>query len=155
MSRIIKYKVWDKVNKKWIEQTGNPYIFPFEGRVAMLCAGQNTGHINTEDFSQYYEIVEYTERLDKNSKEIYESDLLLIPDTYKDRILDDGSGPEEPFDHIASVVFQKGSFGVEIKESGELLKSRFYTFCELDSGGVSYKVIGNIYENPELLKEVE
>lgn len=93
---------------------------------------------------------------DKNYKEVYEDDIVLLPDDYKDRILDDGSGPIEPFNHLSKVVFTNGSFGLQVSESGECFKEGFWSFerIKYESGDSIEKleVIGNAYENPELLE---
>jgi len=101
------------------------------------------------------EVMQYTGLKDKNGKEIYEGDIVLIEDTYKERILDDGSGPIEPFNHLAPVVFEHAEFGVKIKDGADIFCSGFWAFAgiEYETGQNEFEVIGNIYENPELLEE--
>ena len=99
------------------------------------------------------DIMQFTGLKDKNGKEIYEGDVVLVPDTYKDVVLEDGSGPTEPANHLAAVVFKDGSFGVEISESGEDFKKGFYPFAMVEYliGATEFEVIGNLYENPDLV----
>lgn len=75
------------------------------------------------------ELMEYTGLKDMRGKEIYEGDILF-----------ESSG-EEYF----KVVFEDGSFRLESEEYSLLLKN-YAHICE---------VVGNIYENSELIKEVK
>lgn len=102
--------------------------------------------------------LQFTGLRDKNGKEIYEGDIVLIEDEYKERILDDGSGPIEPCNHLVPVIFQDGSFGVNIIHPALGLVSRgFWSFRDINDelGLTEFEVIGNIYENPELLEKPE
>ena len=81
-----------------------------------------------------YIFEQYAGLKDKNGKEIYEGDIIV--GTYKDMRTDTGL-----------VVFKGCGFKVEIPNVGddELVDWERYSD--------SIEVIGNIYENPELLKE--
>ena len=101
-----------------------------------------------------WDIMQYTGLKDKNGVLIYEGDVLLIADTYTDRILDDGTGPREPFNHLSAVSFDSlGGFGVDIKEHGDIFNCRFWSFLDIvrETGEAQFEVIGSIYENPELI----
>ena len=129
----------------------------------MLQVGDKYGTTNLLDCCVYFmqgqpvELMQYTGLKDKNGKDIYEGDILVVEDTYKDRILDDGSGPTEPANHLTPVVFQDGSFGVDIKERGEDFDKGFWSFIGIQDqiGMALVEVIGNIYENPELVSIAE
>lgn len=99
-------------------------------------------------------LMQFIGLLDKNGKEIFENDILIIPDEYTDRILDDGSGPTEPMNHLVTVIFNAGCFCVEIIDNGDRIKKGHYCWPMLaDQVPTSeIEIIGNIYENPELLK---
>lgn len=74
------------------------------------------------------EIMQYTGLKDKNGKEIYEGDLLKLDTT------------------VGEVIFKDGSFQMILDESAgrsPLLQERTKRF----------EVTGNVYSNPELLKE--
>ena len=68
-------------------------------------------------------VEQFTGMHDKNGKEIYEGDIVLIREG------------------IAVITFYCGSFWCS-----------FWTLLLLSDRGVEVEVIGNIYENPELIK---
>jgi uncharacterized phage protein (TIGR01671 family) len=100
---------------------------------------------------------QFTGLRDKNGKEIWEGDILLVPDMYTEHILDDGSGPSVADNHLAPVCFDRGSFGCDIKDSGDFYKRGFISFpmMEYEMAALTNKeleVVGNIYEHPELVR---
>lgn len=86
-------------------------------------------------------IMQYTGLKDRNGKEIYEGDVIEVefivyPESKKEKI---------ESKYISQVTFQDGCFVFyDDYESHVPCQPCFRT-----------KIIGNIYENPELLKEVE
>nr|WP_284867873.1 YopX family protein [Enterococcus faecalis] len=72
---------------------------------------------------------------DKNGVEIFEGDVLYYI-------------PFESHINDSIVVFEKGSFCKKMLRNGKLTSVRF-----IDSE--EYEVIGNVYENPELLEGTE
>ncbi len=107
--------------------------------------GTYTGKIQREEFTGF---------LDKNGKEIYEGDIILIPDTYTIPITDDGCGPEEDYNHLLKVEFKDGTFGAEVPEKEEGMSSGWWPWGMLteDYDQSTFEVIGNIWENPELVR---
>lgn len=98
------------------------------------------------------ELLQYTGLKDKNGVEIYEGDIVHCTHWFFD-----GNEVEEEF--IASVGFKDGSYTLEN------INSRFYSDYTGEENGAGvcwigsinyteddYEVIGNIYENPELLE---
>lgn len=73
---------------------------------------------------------QFTGLFDKNGKEIYEGDILLI-------------GVKEGARIYNKVGIKDGCFGYVGENTGELMP-----FCDYD---VTEKIVGNIYDNPELL----
>ena len=78
------------------------------------------------------ELMQYTGLKDKNNKEIYDGD-----------ILSDGND-EKPY----KVIFENGSFRAEFEGDFEE-----YSFDLINIVAQGCEVVGNIYENPELIKE--
>ena len=76
----------------------------------------------------------YTELQDKNGKEIYEGDIVKIKGTY--------IGDNYIQSYNAQVIFENGSFNITGEASFDTLSVNTYY----------WEVIGNIYENKELLK---
>ena len=145
-NRQIKFKFWDKDNKEWI--SGSEIEFQENG----------------EPFDLYEKNIiylQFTGLLDKNGKEIYEGDILLLPDEYTESILDYGQGPIEPCNHISEIVFniKEGAFGVKITDKANFIKNGFNSFSKLlyDMGNEYLNkeclIIGNIFENFELLNK--
>ncbi|MES5863690.1 YopX family protein, partial [Lacticaseibacillus paracasei] len=80
------------------------------------------------------EIMQHTGLHDKNGRKIYEGDIV--------RTGDDNVGDPAPM--IGKVIMQDGSWLIENEEKQEAI--------DLFSEITSREVIGNIFENPELLE---
>lgn len=105
-------------------------------------------------------LMQSTGLFDKNGKEIYEGDILEVRDTSRFGGL--YRGAVKYFDNwgvygfnlldakvLSTNEFKKHSVGFLMKEFGNC-----FTLAEASSKrNYSYEVIGNIYENPELLEE--
>ena len=94
---------------------------------------------------------QYTGLTDKNGKKIFEGDIVEFSTT-------DYCGGK----YYGKVVFRKGCYGIEYVLFGET--KLFHRIGEIGrwqdmgaSGTITYKYqkIGNIHDNPELLKEVK
>ncbi|MCP3462944.1 YopX family protein [Bradyrhizobium sp. CCGUVB23] len=77
-------------------------------------------------------LMQFTGLRDKNGREIYEGDVI------------EKKQGDKRFRY--DVRFSNGSFGIEFPPPSYLWRA----FCDLPRD--NYEVIGNIYENPELLK---
>jgi len=138
--REIKFRAWNGGKMVFQNLTSNSGISIFFGSL-----------------ERNAEIMQYTGLKDKNGKEIYEGDILLIPDEWTEPILDYGQGPTEPFNHLAEVMLHKewATFGLTITESGNWYDKGFCSFEGASgiNGLDKFEVIGNIHENPELLEK--
>ena len=89
--------------------------------------------VSYHDFNDI-ELMQYTGLKDKNEKEIYEGDILS------------NRNNEKPY----KVIFENGSYRAEFEGDFEE-----YSFDLIDVVAQGCEVVGNIYENPELLKKKE
>ena len=122
-------------NSSWWYSDDEAYNLKEYDGVLYLCEDVKF-YINTEEYE--LEIIgvayQYTGLKDKNGVEIYEGDLLKIE-------MDWGYGLAEI---IIKVYFENGSFRAKALNSHEDTFLLELPYLE---------VIGNIYENPELLRE--
>jgi uncharacterized phage protein (TIGR01671 family) len=104
-----------------------------------------------------YSIEQYIGKQDKCNNDIYGGDILSIRDYYTDIVLDDGTGPTEEYFHLAPVVFQDACYGVMIQDEGGELRKGFWSFPEVEKylGSIDIKIVGNIWDNPELIVEAK
>jgi len=104
-------------------------------------ADVRTWHLNTPDLEECT-LMQYTGLKDENGKEIYEGDVVVrVEDVVAETI--GGYQRYEPEGQIGSVEFNNGAFFV----SG----GNFYSYGEQMFLWSDLEVIGNIYEDPELL----
>ena len=110
MSREIKFRIWDKINRMWLR-----------------CFNVNLFDIG--DLPNV-ELMQYTGLKDKNGKEIYEGDIVILNDTEEE--------------NRCVVKYKYGSYILvdgDLRENLSNVEDRFL------------EVIGNIYENKNLLEE--
>lgn len=117
-----------------------PYIMHINGSGGMLYVSDRT--LVLEDT-----VGQYTELKDKTGKEIYEGD--IVECVSWNEFFSDGSGkPMESFRRKMVVKFYNGAFKM-VEEFPELMEPSYW---DLTYNG-DVVIIGNIYDNPELLKK--
>lgn len=134
--REIKFRAWDKRNKKMETRNilNNITWFTYEDVNTRLYMAQA---------SCDYIILQYTGLKDKSGKEIYEGDILK------------GHDCDYPVDVLATVLFEEGSFIIKGNEKkSESEESMIFYWCNSDNiKDCEFEIIGDIYENPELLEK--
>lgn len=115
--RPVKFRFWDSKNKKMLN--------------TLLCP-KNTDINSYQKFTEElgFELMQFTGPLDKNGKEIWESDIVVNSSNC---------------DYKQVIKFGNGALGPDGMSFDE---------CEGEHGVLikNWEVVGNIYENPELLK---
>ena len=138
MSREIKFRLWSKIGKKFIE-TDNPDLdFVINNNGYLYSIENFYGEINILP-QMDIEVLQFTGLQDRNGKEIYEGDILKYNFPYDGRLK-----------HISLVKFveTEASFGLKDIYGNEIPLYRI-------AANNYFEVIGNIYENPELLNLME
>jgi len=140
--REIKFRIWDETQKEMLRPDDDNLLYPvvhIDGVAAIyINEDGGKGGLWEHEIRNDHKLIpmQFTGLRDKNNKEIYEGDIVTMPDNTI-------SGENI----IAEVVFKNCAFG--------FYHGRFYTFAyewddETDTDCI--EVIGNIYENLELLK---
>lgn len=136
--RELKFRAWDKKSKKIriVESIGFGELsyynegYPVTNMIGRDCIHDKDIIIHRDSYQ--HELMQYTGLKDKNGKEIYEGDILLY---------DSGSK--------TSVFYNNGAF---VRSYGNSNMYLLYDSFIEDGCLYNYEVIGNIYENPELLE---
>ncbi|UXR50994.1 YopX family protein [Staphylococcus simulans] len=133
----IKFRVWDSLENKMRYDIGVIEFNAFDKNVSALAFNHHlddTGYGEIDNSqSEYYnalcfKLMQYTGLKDKNGKEIYESDIV-----------------RNLYGELYVVEWLDGSFVLTEFYNGG------YDHYIIDSS-TEYEVLGNIYENPELLE---
>lgn len=133
--REIKFRAWLKYGKETVDGKEIVDVEEIDFMNKVINYIDNDYENNRQEIIGAYfediELMQYTGLKDKNNKEIYEGD-----------ILSDGND-EKPY----KVIFENGSFRAEFEGDFEE-----YSFDLIDVVAQGCEVVGNIYENSELLK---
>ena len=157
MNRELKFRIWDKQNKTWLDNSCSLHCFsnwsicPFTGKLIDYVGAIDGDHGETYTASPApdyymqdekivkdspYVIQQYTGLKDKNGKEIHEGDIVdaihfVFDFKYKDNERPENYSGTIRWHHSYWVI---GDYKLFVMEDDSL------------------NVIGNIFENPELLK---
>ena len=126
--REIKFRAWHKEEKIMGEVLGIDILHK-----EIFFLNEDVDRYEHTDFKDI-ELMQYTGLKDKNNKEVYEGDIVKLRANH-------GIGVIKYYD-------EWGAFVVEY------IKPRPLTVLGMSYYKEDIEVIGNIYENPELIKEV-
>ena len=149
--RDIKFRAWDKYKKEMhIVSEMNWNIFSEEIEIISTgykdnsCLAYNRNHSSEKCDIGALEIMQYTGLKDEKENEIYEGDII-------DFSYDMFVGNFDTFIAKGVVVFDEGAFYVELFENERTTKDEAYLLYGINIDTI--EVIGNIYDNPELLEK--
>jgi len=127
--RKIKFRAWDKRNNTMCEVIelihNGKYVKVHNKKLGV----DKRGLIDTI-FAKDFELMQFTGLLDKNKKEIFEGDVVTW----------------DEFTKNFPVIWNETEANFEIKKTNSTQKLN-------SNEAKNIKVIGNIYENPELIKK--
>lgn len=145
MSREIKFRAWDEEKELMLYSEKQPYGYEWEinEHYGVICI---PFEYNDDDFGglvcwgEHLPVMQYTGLKDMNGKEIYEGDVVKMHSWWN------AFGPAG-YDSDVTVV----EFDEEL--CGFTPMCNYDCDCGVYHSASKLEVIGNIYENPELIKE--
>lgn len=149
--REIKFRAWDKEDgKMFFPETDNnsdTFWCGFDGKRGLRAV---------DPYEEEYPLMQFTGLTDKNGKEIYEGDVVVLP--YIDPM---GTLHTDTPNGKAKIGFENGQFVLYRTEAEALVDwckktqgeyvSNYGNLTDVSNVTI-LEIIGNIYENPELLQ---
>lgn len=143
MSREIKFMAWDEANNRMFQvkeitfsEDGNHTITEWRDNGHERWSSPLNGN---QAHGKWIHLMQYTGLKDKNGKEIYEGDILRTFWNYHD-------GPKESTIRFEWSDSRAGFECIKIIEQGA-------DYLRAGKPITEYEIIGNLYENPELIND--
>ena len=138
---ISKFRAWDKRFSEFVED----FFVSEDGKIYKKSTDTGYGIAISKETSDKVILMQSTGILDKNSQEIFEGD-----------VVSRNSGMPSVVE-FGKWIYEE-DFGYKIKNIGFYLNSsydddEFFQAMDYEDIRKNYEVIGNIYENPELLED--
>jgi uncharacterized phage protein (TIGR01671 family) len=143
MKREIKFRAWDsKYQKMYYSHGDNPRVNCFHGDWEIDLESENGDTIGTVGCDEKtYPLMQYTGLKDKNGKDIYEGDVLKV---------ELGVGySSKHYPSFTNGTQRKSIITVEFDVNYQKYNTNPPPDTNFDR---EFEVIGNIHENPELIK---
>ncbi|MYV00125.1 hypothetical protein GB995_12520 [Lactobacillus plantarum] len=142
MATMIKFRVWDKVQNKMLLPDNIEFIHGQAYWAEASADGQdecsNDGKV--DGIGALFELEQFTGLKDVNGKDIYDGDIVSV-------FNEDGNY----YNDVIEWCIKYNYPAFELKYHSHLYESN--ALSEIMNAGVeNIKVIGNVYENPELLE---
>ena len=138
MNREIKFRVWDKKKSCYLKNLPNAYAIT---NVGDLIFGDTNWYESLQNVhNSYYVIQQFTGLQDKNGKEIYEGDIVKIPN---------GNPPENDAE-LYVVEWKTPAWAYRIVNNKNKVCAIFEDIGFSEKEDLAM-VIGNILDNPEYL----
>lgn len=156
--RKIKFRIWNgsqMVDDITVGKFGTFYVNPGDKGDGLDPRDSASLTSFTTKYSDNMPLMQFTGLKDKDEKEIYESDIVKC--YYEFDVPIDGKKDFENItgEHIGTVKFDGGSFclfnhvtGEQLIEHKVAFRKRLFMFNYM-----RIEILGNIYENPDLLKD--
>lgn len=140
-----KFRIWDKQFENWVSSKDariNPYNGECHGRLS-------NGNVKE------WELMQFTGRCDKNTKEIYNGDIVIARyyPFFGDALADELQPSQyKQLNYVGIVAYDDDDAAYYLKMkvvsnrvAGNVIDGYLFEFDDLE-------IIGNIYQNPELLE---
>lgn len=141
MQRQIKFRVWNKKRSFF----DNEFIITQDGEICCSPLGESLFFINGND----YVVQQFTGLFDKNNKEIYEGDVVKTDPDHSVAKLKARRESEECTEYTKGQVRWVNEGFMVCQEYIRATRISEYSACGCCPCGL--EIIGNIFENPELL----
>lgn len=156
MSRTIKFRAWDKSNRKYWNNWSNAFLLSLEGEFLVTVSG-DAGEIEainpSPEAEKRFVLEQFTGKLDKNGKEIYDGDRIYFSASNSQHYRGVIVWSESRCGWSVAIEWEKTDsipgfcMGYEMSflQGNERLAS-------FDRDGFDIEIVGSIHDNPELLE---
>lgn len=148
--RPIKFRAWDKHENRWYEPIFRAYenevyelLITFSGELERRTMQPILEHESL--FPERYELMQFTGLYDKSGKEIYEGDIVQ----YQGQSFVESIIGEHPKTHVSEIKWHEEELKWALYHHD---KDDWTTNLTKSGDDQQFEVIGNIYENSDLLK---